>query len=1156
VQERYSGSGNAVTLRPRVRSLRWHLLTLVAAVAVPLIALAAGSVWREHQGEQARAGEAVRYQARAIAEAVDREFGKAEAALVALANSSALARGDLDAFAAEARATSEQLGGTINLIEADGQFAFSTAAAVGERGLDQPRAHFSSRVFASEKTELSDLLQGPLAGEPLVAVAVPVFGRGPGGERRVVHALVLGVSPARLSALLREQGVAVPGAFVAVDDRTGRVVARTSGENAFVGRMTDAAVARRLPSQQEGVVRGAATFEGEPAVLAFAHAPWSHYAVVLGMPEAVFQAPLRAALLRISGIGAALLALGLLGARLLSLRILSSLRSLAHFPARDAPITGLREVDDLTRTLARASAERDAALARLGSVVETVAEGIVVADAAGRIVSANPATLRMFGYGIEEDLLGRELSDLIPTLKSACHAGPLTVRADELPQAASYPERELTVRRANGSEFPLEASIGLFTVDSVCFFTAVLRDVTTRVTADAALRTNERRYRTLVEAGAQILWRADPQGAIVEGLGWEALTGQSDVDLRGHGWADMVHPDDRGAILAEWEATVREQRPVDVEFRVSVLDRREGGAARAWRWLRSRSVPVRDEATGALLEWIGTLHDVHERRIAEEALRESERRLVDLVASLDLGAAAVCDLDGTIRFWSQGCARLYGWSAEEAVGKVLQDMFGCASSAPLAEIQAILLRDGEWSGDVVQRTRDGQEITVAARSVLRRDPDDGPVAVLVSVADVTALRCAQAELARLNRDLEARVREEIAAREAAQLRAAHAERMQALGQLAGGIAHDFNNVLQAVTGAAAIIERRSTDSADVRRLARMAADAAERGASITRRLLAFARRDDLRAEALDAAAVLDGLRDILVHTLGSAITVRVEAEPDLPPLLADKGPLETVLVNLATNARDAMPKGGMLVLSAAAELVSEVGAHPAGLEPGRYLKLTVRDTGTGMDAATLARVTEPFFTTKPQGQGTGLGLAMARGFAEQSGGALQLESEPGRGTTVTLWLPGAEPSEAAALPPIGSPVDGDRAGAPHRVLVVDDDPLVREVLAEQLRAAGFEVLRAASGTEALALVTTGERIDALVTGLSMPGLDGLAVIREAQSRIPGLPTVLLTGYAGDIAALAVSGAVNKSFTLLRKPVSGQVLAHRLRALLTARASSA
>jgi PAS domain S-box-containing protein len=1146
-----------VTVRPRPRSLRYQLLTLVASVSVPLIALAAWSVWRAHEGERARAAEALSYQARAIAEAVDREFGKAEAALVALSNSSALAGGNLDAFAAEARATSEQLGGSINLIEADGHFTFSTIGLAGGQNPSVLRSQFASSVFASGQTEVSNLFPSSLTGKPVVAVAVPVFGRGPDGQRRVVHVLVLGVSPARLSALLREQGVAVPGAFVAIDDRTGRVIARTSGEHAFVGRMINPAVARRLPLQAEGIVHGISSFEGEPTVIAFVHAPWSHSIVVLGMPEATFQAPLRAGLLRVSEIGAVLLALGLLGARLLSLRILSSLRSLAHFPARNAPMTGLREVDDLARTLAQASAERDAALARLASVVETAAEGIVVADASGRIVSANPATLRMFGYGVEEDLLGRNLGVLLPPAQVAFDPDYLAATgSDALPRAVGAPGGALTARRADGSQFPMEGSVGCFEVDQERFYTAVLRDITARVTADAALRTGERRYRTLVEAGAQILWRTDPQGATVEALGWEALTGQSDADVRGLGWVKMVHPDDAPAVMAAVEVGIREQVPIDIECRVDVLDRgQDGDTTRAWRWLRSRGVPVHDDATGTLLEWIGTMHDVDERRMAEEALRESERRLTDLVATLDLGAAAVRGLDGTIRFWSQGCARLYGWSAEEAVGRVAQDLLRTIFPASRAEIQAMLLRDGEWSGDVVQRTRDGQEITVAARTVLRRDADGRPVAVLVVGADVTALRRAQAELARLNRDLAARVQEEIAAREAAQLRAAHAERMQALGQLAGGIAHDFNNVLQAVTGATTMIEDPSAAPADMRHLARMAADAAERGAAITRRLLAFARRDDLRAEALDAATVLGGLRDILVHTLGSAITVRVEAEPGLPPLLADKGPLETVLVNLATNARDAMPKGGMLVLSAAAELVSEVDAHPAGLEPGRYLKLAVKDTGTGMDPAALARVTEPFFTTKPQGQGTGLGLAMARGFAEQSGGALELESKLNRGTTVTLWLPQAEPIAAAALPRIESPVDGDRARDPSRVLVVDDDPLVREVLARQLRAAGFDVLRAESGIEALALLAAGEHIDVLLTDLSMPGLDGLAVIREAQSRIPGLPAVLLTGYAGDIAALAAS-APDRSFALLRKPVSGRVLADRLRVVLTAPAASA
>jgi nitrogen-specific signal transduction histidine kinase/CheY-like chemotaxis protein len=350
-------------------------------------------------------------------------------------------------------------------------------------------------------------------------------------------------------------------------------------------------------------------------------------------------------------------------------------------------------------------------------------------------------------------------------------------------------------------------------------------------------------------------------------------------------------------------------------------------------------------------------------------------------------------------------------------------------------------------------------------------------------------------------------------REAAQARAAHAERVQALGQLAGGIAHDFNNVLQTVQGGAALIERRADDADTVRHLARVVLDGVVRGASVTRRLLAFARRDGLCAEPVELGEALGGLREILGHALGPAITLRIVVEPDLPPLLADKGQLETALVNLATNARDAMPQGGTLTFTACQDLLlAERALAVTNPGPGRYVRLSVIDSSTGMDRATLERVCEPFFTTKAPGQGTGLGLATAKDFAERSGGALAIESAPGRGTIVTLWLPQAtaRPAETEAA----CADTGARRAAP-RVLLLDDDPLVRETLALQLEAGGHAVLAAASGTEALALLAAGEMVDILVTDLSMPDMDGLAVIRGAQERRPGLPAVLLTGYAGD-----------------------------------------
>jgi signal transduction histidine kinase len=404
---------------------------------------------------------------------------------------------------------------------------------------------------------------------------------------------------------------------------------------------------------------------------------------------------------------------------------------------------------------------------------------------------------------------------------------------------------------------------------------------------------------------------------------------------------------------------------------------------------------------------------------------------------------------------------------------------------------------------------------------------------------------AQADLRQLNRELEHRVQVEVTSREAAQTRAAQAERMQALGQLAGGIAHDFNNILQVVSGSAALIERRPGDTAATHRFVRQIIDSASRGAAITRRMLVFARRGKLEAEAIDPAVLLEGLREICTYTLGPGIEIRVEVAPDLPRLFADRGQLETALVNMTTNARDAMPNGGILTLGAEPELVVGGDNHQAALTPGAYIRLSVCDTGIGMNRAVLARVAEPFFTTKGIGEGTGLGVSMVKGFTEQSGGGFSVVSETGAGTIISVWLPQAD--IAAACPVAVKPVPV--LGIGGRLLLVDDDQLVCETLAAQLEAEGHFVLSASGAVEALALLGTTARIDLLVTDLAMPGMNGLRLIQEARHLRSRLPAILLTGYAEDAGSLAVGGAGSGSYSLIRKPVSGELLAGRIAAML-------
>jgi signal transduction histidine kinase len=399
------------------------------------------------------------------------------------------------------------------------------------------------------------------------------------------------------------------------------------------------------------------------------------------------------------------------------------------------------------------------------------------------------------------------------------------------------------------------------------------------------------------------------------------------------------------------------------------------------------------------------------------------------------------------------------------------------------------------------------------------------------------------QLQSLNEGLEARIRQEAASRVRAQEQLAQAQRMEALGQLAGGIAHDFNNVLQAVSGGLSLIQRRADDAAAVRRLADMASNAAARGASITGRLLTFARRGELTGVPIEPHALLEGLREMLTHLLGAGISVQVVAETTLPCLLADRAQLETVLVNLAVNARDAMPDGGLVTLTAIAETVAPTPPPHDELEAGQYVRISLRDTGIGMAPEILAHACEPFFTTKEPGQGTGLGLAMARGFAKQSGGALRIESEPGVGTVVSLWFPkstrDAEQTPSAPAPTIEPP------SLPMRLMLVDDDSMVREVMAGELEARGFLVTTATDGPAALMLLDSGQPIDLVITDYAMPKMDGLTLIRHMRERRPTLPALLLTGYAEGTTEASLSEAQNRLTVYLRKPIGGDELVARV-----------
>jgi PAS domain S-box-containing protein len=334
------------------------------------------------------------------------------------------------------------------------------------------------------------------------------------------------------------------------------------------------------------------------------------------------------------------------------------------------------------------------------------------------------------------------------------------------------------------------------------------------------------------------------------------------------------------------------------------------------------------------------------------------------------------------------------------------------------------------------------------------------------------------------------------------------QKMDAMGQLTGGVAHDFNNLLTPIVGSLDMLQRRGLGGDRERRLIDGAMQSAERAKTLVQRLLAFARRQPLQPSAVDVGRIVTGMADLLASTSGPQIRLVVEVPDGLPAAQADPNQLEMALLNLGVNARDAMPDGGTLRITAKLDEVAD--PMSPGLKPGLYVCLSVADTGVGMDDETLARAVEPFFSTKGVGKGTGLGLSMAHGLASQLGGALTIQSRPGVGTNITIWLPASEAAADVGTPPVEDSSDSVAAGT---ALLVDDEELVRMSTADMLGDLGYSVVEAASAEEALQMLQRGLRPDLLVTDHLMPGMNGTDLARAAQASLPGLRVLIVSGYA-------------------------------------------
>jgi PAS domain S-box-containing protein len=731
-----------------------------------------------------------------------------------------------------------------------------------------------------------------------------------------------------------------------------------------------------------------------------------------------------------------------------------------------------------------------------------------------RFLEINPAFTRQ--SGLTEDVVGKTFGDVMPGLEEVW--------------LRRYAE---IVRTGKGERFldhaaPLDRWFEVYafpTGEPALRQIAVLfADVTERVRQEEALRASEQEMRLRLNAIPQMVWSTRPDGYHdFYNDRWYEFTGTPFGSTDGKGWNGIFHPDDQDRAREIWRHSLAKGEPYEIEYRLRHHDGQ-------YRWVLGRALPIRNEA-GEIVRWMGTCTDIDDRIAAAHALQESEARLRAVIEAAPIGLV-FADATGRITGGNRRVVEILGHDVVNTgeVKDYSHDYVAFHSDGrqvegeeyPLAKVIA-----GAERADlecIVQRG-DGRHAWVRYEAAPIMGGDGNIVGGVVASLDIDREK-------RLTEGLEREVERVIAEREAAQEALRQSQKLEAMGQLTGGVAHDFNNLLTPIIGSLDLLQRKQKLDDRTGRLVEGALASAEKARVLVQRLLAFARRQPLKPQPIDLKRVIAEMSELVDSTSGPRIRVLTDVPEELPAALADGNQLEMAVLNLSVNARDAMPEGGTLSIAARSE--PEGAGARLGLPKRPHVVLSVTDTGQGMDEDTRRRAIEPFFSTKGVGKGTGLGLSMVHGLAAQLGGALDIRSAPGMGTTIELWLPLASESVAGGAESI-SEAEAQGAGT---VLLVDDEELVRASTAGMLADLGYRVVEAECGEAAIALVEDGLQPNLLVTDQLMPGLSGTDLALRLRDRFAGLPVLVVSGYA-DLDSLS------PAFPHLSKPFRQAELAAAL-----------
>ncbi len=753
------------------------------------------------------------------------------------------------------------------------------------------------------------------------------------------------------------------------------------------------------------------------------------------------------------------------------------------------------------------------------AVQQQMPVGVVVAEVpAGRLVSVNAQLTEIFrtafkpaadlnGYkewvGFHED--GRQLSTLEwPLARTILHNE--SVRGEEI-----------QIRRGDGTHgFVRMSSAPVVDADgAVVAAVGIVVDVTEQRKAERAVRASDERFRFVARATNDVIWDWDLNtSSLVWNDAVETVFGhqQSEIHPEVKWWYDHIHPEDRERVTAGIHGVIDHG---GTSWGDQYRYRRGDGS---YATVMDRGYIARD-VSGAAMRMIGAMTDVTERSRSEAEIR-FQAQLLNAVQQ----AVVATDPDGRVMFWNKFAENLYGWTADEAIGKSITEL----TPAPFmrdhdAEIAARAAAGESWTGEFLVQGKGGKSFPALVTSAPVLD-DKGTVLGLVGVSiDLTE-----------RRSLEEQFRQ--------------SQKMDAVGRLAGGIAHDFNNLLTVIRLNTEIIiegldanDPRADDVKQIR-------SAADRASVLTRQLLAFSRKQILQPRVLDMNSVVGNLEPMLRRLIGEDITIS-SASTARGYVVADPGQLEQVLVNLVVNARDAMPEGGRISIETQnVELDENYSSEHSPVIPGRYIMLAVGDTGVGMDRDTKEHAFDPFFTTKEAGKGTGLGLATVYGIVKQSGGYVWIYSERGLGSTIKLYLP--EVSAAAAFTSAVETSAGTKQASrgSETILLVEDEDAVRSLTCRILERQGYRVLPAQHGRDAMDIATREEgRIDLVLTDIVMPGLNGRGLVERLSGIRPSIKSLYMSGYTDD--DIVRRGFVEPSKAFLQKPFTSDALIQTVRKVL-------